>query len=1142
MSLRRAAGRPVVLSALISSVASGVVRAEPVQAPERPDAEAIRASDGPAAAVITTAAVTTDAQPVDGGSFDARPKSADSGEGLVEPPAPLTEVDGSAGDVPEESSATVAPVQADPLDKPLDKPPEVPLERPPAPDAETTSRAQPAGPVVRVERSAEGARIVVDGKPFFVRGLNWDEVPVGRNYAWSVWERPDDEVVRLLDRDMALLREMGVNALRVYAGMPARWVRYIHEKWGIYTVINHAAGRYGLTVDGAWQPVTDYADPRVRQQLKEDVARTVASYRGTPGLLMWLLGNENNYGLAWESAAIADLPEERRQDARAEALYSLMGELIDTVKAADPDGPPVAIANGDLQYLDLIARHCPRLDVLGANVYRGRSAGDLFRRVRETLNIPFVFTEFGADAYDARQHREDELTQASYLRDQWRELSTEVAGLGRSGVAAGGFVFQWADGWWKHLQESRLDIHDTHASWANGGYPEDLAPGENNMNEEWWGIMARGKARPGEPSPLHPRAAYFLLKEGFALDPYQPGRTAAEVARHWATLEPRAAARTAASERAALGSLEPSWARLAGSALELATFTTGGAGLATPEREGVRFGQTQWARLGMELQPAHNVTARASVHVTGAVAANPIDEIFYERRGPATLRLYQASLEWSERWFDLEAFHRTGHYHWGYEGDFFGLYPEANDPRGVDTFDAAAPSGMVVTGKGPLDGWKLAVGPELYWGANPGFVLKHHRQQGSLAWSMIYQQDISPAGSSGTSSRIPQPPTGRATAWGAWRSGPLRLELGAIAAGFDRVGRTFQWAEPTSGPSYLDSGYRVLDDQVRWFDTLGAKGRATLSAGRLNLYVQGAWRGLVADSLPEQVLNLAGFRLRESGQGNHAHLLSGATLALTPSLVLAPSVLLQKPLAGPLPVIADRFDAASGTYFGGVTPRNQRDDPFWVRSNREMAAGELLLVYDPTPATWFWQWDNAEREDAPLAACLDLTYRHQPTSLDAALGVTADGTVFAFPGATPAQDLWELWARFVANGGGARLVGTGWLGTGQANGSDGRLVTRGGVEARLDISRLVLAASARWQDWGPYDYHRDYNLTFPLQLAGEAAWTLDTPRWFVADSARVGVAAKYRQLDGYSARVARPLASDASGEEWEVRSYVRVSL
>ena len=28
--------------------------------------------------------------------------------------------------------------------------------------------------------------------------------------------------------------------------------------------------------------------------------------------------------------------------------------------------------------------------------------------------------------------------------------------------------------------------------------------------------------------------------------------------------------------------------------------------------------------------------------------------------------------------FRLEAFNRTGHYHWGYEGDFFGIYREAN--------------------------------------------------------------------------------------------------------------------------------------------------------------------------------------------------------------------------------------------------------------------------------------------------------------------------------------------------------------------------------------------------------------------------------------------------------------------------------
>jgi len=48
----------------------------------------------------------------------------------------------------------------------------------------------------------------------------------------------------------------------------------------------------------------------------------------------------------------------------------------------------VAIANGDLQYIDLIAEECKGLDILGTNVYRGISARDLFQVVKDKLGSP----------------------------------------------------------------------------------------------------------------------------------------------------------------------------------------------------------------------------------------------------------------------------------------------------------------------------------------------------------------------------------------------------------------------------------------------------------------------------------------------------------------------------------------------------------------------------------------------------------------------------------------------------------------------------------------------------------------------------------------------------------------------------------
>ncbi len=46
---------------------------------------------------------------------------------------------------------------------------------------------------------------------------------------------------------------------------------------------------------------------------------------------------------------------------------------------------------------------------------------------------------------------------------------------------------------------------------ANGGYSIDLEPGENNMNEEWFGICAKGPTNERGLYDLYPRAAYYAL-------------------------------------------------------------------------------------------------------------------------------------------------------------------------------------------------------------------------------------------------------------------------------------------------------------------------------------------------------------------------------------------------------------------------------------------------------------------------------------------------------------------------------------------------------------------------------------------------------------------------------------------------------
>lgn len=1021
------------------------------------------------------------------------------------------------------------------------------------------------GPAIRVVSDTAGSRLQVDGRDFMVLGVNWDYFPIGTNYSYSLWSQPDAFIRAALDREMPLLKAMGVNAIRQYAGIPPRWVRFIYEQYGIFTVLNHAMGRYGVTVGGTYQPNTDYSDPRVRAALVGEISTLVKEFEGTPGILMWLLGNENNYGLTWKSAATEALPQGERDAAKARYLYSLFGEAISAIKTIDPDRP-VAMANGDLQYIDIIAEETKGLDVFGANVYRGISFGDLFQVVRDKLGLPVMFTEFGSDAYNARDMREDQVMQTRYLLGQWREIYEQSSGKGLVGNSIGGLTFQWTDGWWKAGQEVGLDIHDNHASWPNQGYLDDFTPGDNNMNEEWWGVVAKGPTDARGHFQLYPRAAYYALQQVNRLDPYGPGTDLAAIQAHFAAIQPEEMALRARGDQAAAASGLASKFRVSGMRLELSTYSTGGTNLSTPSKAApagsgsatypsfTGFDHLQSYYADFEAHPSDNVLATLSVNVLGNVPDNPIDQIFYENRGrdrsvdangqPLTLeglervKVYRASVSWEEPLFRLEGFYRTGHYHWGYEGDFFGLYREANYGTNIDIYNGEAPFGAEFTGKRHLSGLKVAFGPELWWGANPAWMAKYRRRFGEFDITGIFQNEIAAQSNTSSSVAVPTPPTHRATLHIATTRGPAGIELGGIWAGDTKTGELFQVVDGSPG------NYTVLEDRVRHSDAFGAKAKVTVSRGRWNWYAQGAGMGLVADGGPTATQTFTGWYLKDTGSGNQWNAITGLTYTVG-NLQIAPNFLWQKPIVGPVP----RTAPAPGR------PRNILDDPFAVRANRQTTAGELLVTWDPTPATWMYAWDSDLREDAKLAVSAGFTYKHHSTTQDAAIGILADGrTTFPFPGAPPARDLWEVRARIASRlRPDLRFIVNLFGGTGEPNGDSPRLVRRYGGDLRLVKSQFKLVTSARVNDWGPYDYHRDFNLTFPLQLMGDLSYSLGQPKWWDVPSTRVGLRGTWRSLDRLSprycparvtdpsgAQVCDPTAPGADGQEWEIRTYLTV--
>jgi hypothetical protein len=905
----------------------------------------------------------------------------------------------------------------------------------------------------------------------------------------------------------------------------------------------------------------------------------ISEYKDTKGLLLFLLGNENNYGLFWDGAETEDIPiKDRKSTVRAESMYKFFNSAVVAMKSIDTSHP-IAICNGDLLFLDIIAKECKDVDILGTNVYRGVSFGDLFERVKKEYGKPVLFTEFGADAFNVLTNQEDQNAQAFYLKGNWKEIYENAAGLGKSENCLGGFTFQFSDGWWKFGQTKNLDTHDSNASWSNGGYQKDFTEGQNNMNEEWFGICAKGPTSANGSYQLYPRAAYYVLKDLHKFNPFDSGVDVTALNSNFEKANLTDASLRARGDKAALIGSSSEKIRISRLSADFTTFNTGGSLLTTPETADptknvypsqLGFDQMQSYFVGIEGKPASNMRAEVTFNVLGNVADNPIDEIFYENVGRRTtfvgvdngsetnvvvndaqrLRVYQAEFEWNEKEFDLNGFYRTGHYHWGYEGDFFGLYPEANYGPNLDIYNGEI-SGVEFEAKGALKGLKVVAGPQLWWGANPSALLKYQRKFGKWDVSGIYHRDFNTNvrfdedgqrilnQNQVRSGVIPPWATERATIAIERKFGKFGFALGGIWGGNPLNGSTYQ---------DIDENGVVVTDKIKSSDNWGGKFKLMFQSGKFNWYGQGSYMGLVAGGGADQTQTFTGWRLKDSGSGNMVNLLSGLTYSFG-KFQVAPNFMYQSPLIAAIP----------NNYGGAARLRNLIDDPFAVRNgNREMYGYEMLLTFDPTPGTWMYEWDNDRSEDAKFAMNLGFVYRRLPTTMDGGIGFGADRSFLKFGNSTRAEDLWEVNSRMVSKiSPDLGLIANFYFGNGQAAGFDDadRVINRFGFDVRTIYKKWKFMYFLKMNDWGPFDYHRDFNITFPVQTMLDVSLSLGKPDWFILPNTRIGVRGTWRSLDQFSGSRYAPNATALNsnvpiispvgfpdGSEWEFRTYIQINI
>ncbi|MBN1898692.1 MAG: hypothetical protein JW827_07945 [Spirochaetes bacterium] len=372
-------------------------------------------------------------------------------------------------------------------------------------------------PRIKCRKDTEGWKMYVDNKTYFIRGFCYSPVPIGFRYDWNIEKSPNRE--NIFAMDFSLMQTINANTVRLYNLWPVAWLEKIYKEYGIRFVISIGFGQYGVNVKGKWVPTPNYANNQHRKAIIKEMVEIILKYRNSPAVLLYVLGHENNYTFNWEVQELGAFVRSKKHFAFAKAFYSLANIGAKIAHRLDPNHP-VALGNGDLQYIDIINKECPQIDIIAPNVYRGKSFNSFFEDVKVKMDKPLYIKELGCDAMNSLTEEEDNSSQAEYIQNQWQEIYTNS---GKRGTAncIGGTHFEFLDEWWKSDEYNRptWDVHDITASWPSEGYIFDSEAG-NNMSEEWFGVVRQEPNVVNGVNERAPRPAFYILKEIWKKVPY----------------------------------------------------------------------------------------------------------------------------------------------------------------------------------------------------------------------------------------------------------------------------------------------------------------------------------------------------------------------------------------------------------------------------------------------------------------------------------------------------------------------------------------------------------------------------------------------------------------------------------------------
>lgn len=250
--------------------------------------------------------------------------------------------------------------------------------------------------------AADGPRILLNGKPVFLRGISVHAEELGADPARNIGPA---EARALL----ALVKD----------GLGGNFVRLAHYPHGEEMV--RAADEMGLLV---WSEVPVYwrvafADAGSLALARKMLAENIRRDRNRAAVVLWSVANETPV-----SAGRNAFLEQLIADTRALDPERLVTAALLTEREEAPSGPVMVMA-------DPLAA---KLDVMAVNTYNGWYSPDKLRDVakigwRIPADKPLIISEFGADAKfglhdtSADLHKFSEEFQAEYYRQTLAEIA-----------------------------------------------------------------------------------------------------------------------------------------------------------------------------------------------------------------------------------------------------------------------------------------------------------------------------------------------------------------------------------------------------------------------------------------------------------------------------------------------------------------------------------------------------------------------------------------------------------------------------------------------------------------------------------------------------------------------------------------------